>query len=79
MKVGAINCIRRKNMATCRHFNVSGYPVVKLFPPLSTKDDTGKNLPHEQQDKMIQILLDRATDIQKKTHPPSWPNLAPYE
>ena len=79
MKVGAINCAWSKNLAICRHYNISTFPVVTFFPPLSTKDDMGEKIKHELQDEMLQILVDYATDIQNKTHPPSWPNLAPYE
>ena len=80
VKVGAINCVRSENLATCRHYYVSGqWPWVKFFPPLSTKDDMGKYFTHELQDEMLQVIADYATEMQNKTHPPSWPNLAPYE
>ena len=79
LKVGAINCARSQNLAICRNYDVGGYPWVKLFPPLSKEGDLGEKVAHKLQEEMLELMVNYATDLQDKTHPPYWPNLAPFE
>ena len=78
LKVGAINCARSQNLAICRNYDVNGYPWVKLFPPMSKEGDMGDKVPHKLQEEMLELLVNHVTDLQDRTHPPSWPNLAPF-
>ena len=77
LKIGAINCARSENLAICRNYDVGGYPWVKLFAPMAKEGDMGEKVAHKLQEEMLELLVGYATDLQQRTHPPSWPNLAP--
>ncbi|XP_043232963.1 sulfhydryl oxidase 2-like [Amphibalanus amphitrite] len=78
LKVGAINCARSQNLAICRNYDVGGYPWVKLFAPLAKEGDMGEKVSHKLQEEMLELLVNHVTDLQARTHPPGWPNLAPF-
>jgi len=44
MGVGVVNCAAEINNDVCRHYEVMGYPTVKLFPANCNKSEMGRSL-----------------------------------
>ncbi|XP_037079821.1 sulfhydryl oxidase 2-like [Pollicipes pollicipes] len=79
VKVGAINCARSENLALCRNFDIGGYPWIKMFKPLAKEGDIGKMKKHKPLEEMLDVIVDYVTEVQSASHPPLWPNLAPFQ
>ena len=41
MRLAAIDCAQDENVATCRDYEIMGYPSLKFFPPKAAKDELG--------------------------------------
>jgi len=42
MRLGAIDCAQDENVATCRNYEIMGYPSLKFFPPMASGKDLGE-------------------------------------
>ncbi|KAF0292369.1 Sulfhydryl oxidase 1 [Amphibalanus amphitrite] len=78
VRVGAINCIRPEHLATCRAHGVSTFPHFRFFRPLAQEGDIGEAKNHtDQLPDMLDLIVDFATDVQRETPQPTWPDLQP--
>jgi len=55
IRLAAIDCAQDENVATCRDFEVMGYPSLKFFPPKSSKSESGQL--RETMSKEIPIMM----------------------
>ena len=42
IRLAAIDCAQDVNTATCRQYDIMGYPTLKFFPPKASNDDLGE-------------------------------------
>lgn len=85
MKLAAIDCAQDENVATCREYDIMGYPSLKFFPPNASKSDLGelretmsKEIPlmqHDMAQYMEKISSNSSfSDFWSQNH---WPNFSP--
>ena len=55
IKLAVIDCAQDENVATCRDYEIMGYPSLKFFPPKASKSETGQN--RENMVKEIPIMM----------------------
>ena len=42
IRLAAIDCAQDENVATCRDYDIMGYPSLKFFPPKAAKSEVGQ-------------------------------------
>ena len=55
IRLAAIDCAQDENVATCRDFEIMGYPSLKFFPPKASKSESGQL--RETMSKEIPIMM----------------------
>ncbi|XP_043218688.1 sulfhydryl oxidase 1-like [Amphibalanus amphitrite] len=78
IKVGAINCARRRNSAICRTFGIHGVPQVRLFGPRVRRGMPGLSGIQHDPDRMVGVLIEFVTTIQSRQQPEGWPTLTEH-
>ncbi|KAF0305034.1 Sulfhydryl oxidase 1 [Amphibalanus amphitrite] len=78
IKVGAINCARRRNSAICRTFGIHGVPQVRLFGPRVRRGMPGLSGIQHDPDRMVGVLIEFVTTIQRRQQPEGWPTLTEH-
>ena len=83
IRLAAIDCAQDENVATCRDYDIMGYPSLKFFPPKAAKSEVG--LLRENHRKEIPTMMhDMAKYVEKISTNDSfaqiwskneWPNL----
>ena len=76
--MGSINCARRRNSAICRDFGILGVPHVKLFEPRARRGTPGYSGIQHDPDKMVQLLVEFVSTVQRRRRPEGWPDLSEY-
>lgn len=83
IKLAAIDCAQDENVATCRDYEIMGYPSLKFFPPKAAKTEVGflresydKEIPHMMTDmaKYVESVYANASFNSFWTQH-NWPNL----
>jgi len=83
IRVAAIDCADDANTATCREYEVMGYPTLKFFPPLADAKDVGEE--RKTKDKSVESIradmMDYVARCKNNASVPgtdSWPRLDPF-
>lgn len=63
--VGAIDCAEERNLATCTHYRVEGYPTVKFFNASASSSDIGD--PFQGEKTLLNLLHEmvKVAELQK--------------
>ena len=85
IRLAAIDCADDSNVATCRNYDIMGYPTLKFFPPQAAATEVGQA--REAMSKEIPLMMSDMADFVakvsknssltsfwEKTH---WPTLDP--
>ncbi|BFZ20202.1 hypothetical protein BsWGS_23241 [Bradybaena similaris] len=71
--IAAIDCSQKVNLETCRTYDISSYPTLKIFPPNSVQDTKGETMKSQDLETIKKLIL----EFMVKNAPSSWPHLQP--
>ncbi|XP_056013326.1 sulfhydryl oxidase 1-like isoform X2 [Ostrea edulis] len=61
--VAAIDCSEAQNQAICTHYNVRGFPTMRLIPPGARMDEMGVDYYSIDQSEIEEIMIDYLTNL----------------
>ena len=64
IRLAAIDCAHDENVATCRNYDIMGYPTLKFFPPKAATKDIGEA--RETMSKEIPLMMSDMADFVEK-------------
>ena len=64
IRLAAIDCADDSNVATCRNYDIMGYPTLKFFPPKAALKETGEA--REAMSKEIPLMMTDMADFVEK-------------
>ena len=64
IRLAAIDCAQDENVATCRNYDIMGYPTLKFFPPKAATKDIGEA--RETMSKEIPLMMSDMADFVEK-------------
>lgn len=64
IQLAAIDCAQDENVATCRNYDIMGYPTLKFFPPKASQKEIGET--REAMSKEIPLMMSDMADFVEK-------------